>query len=142
MKYSWVINRNNGYFNLNKFIELAEQVDKIIKLSNVNVRDQNAKDPYILNHSIIAFNGNFRTFDHHESFVVKRIPPMICITQYSECDTGNKPYDEVVAATLLLLKNKFPEQVKLFPSEINDNWKRGYDLAHQITPLESLEELL
>lgn len=142
MKYSWEINRNGKYFNLNKFRELAEQVDKIIKLSNVDVRDQNAKDPYILNHNIIAFNGNFRTFDHHESFVVKRIPPIKCITQYSECDTGNKQYDEVVAATLLLLKNTFPEQVKLFPPEINDSWKRGYDLAQQVCPLEALEELL
>ena len=142
MKYSWEINRNGKYFNLNKFNELVGNVEKIIKLSNIDIRDQNAKDPYVLNHNIISFNGNFKTFDHHESFVLKRIPPIKCITQYSECDTGNKPYDEVVAAALLLLKHTFPEQVKLFPPEVNDNWKRGYNLANQIAPLESLEVLL
>ena len=95
-----------------------------------------------INHNQIWFNGNLHNFEHHETFSIRRIPKLNCVTEYGQCDTGDKPYDIVVAATLLMLKHHFPEKVKLYPEEINDHWIKGHDLANQVCPMEALEELL
>lgn len=142
MIYEWEINRNKQYFNLNRFTELVECVRKIIPLSGVDIRDYEGNEPMTINRNQIRFNGDLRRFEHHETFSIRRIPKLNCVTEYGQCDTGDKPYDTVVAATLLLFKHYFPTQVKLYPREINDNWKRGYDLAQQVAPLEALETLL
>jgi len=142
MIYTWEINRNRQYFNLEKFTELVECVRKIIPISGVDIRDYEGNEPMTINHNQIWFNGDLRRFEHHETFSIRRIPKLNCVTEYGQCDTGDKPYDIVVAATLLMLKHHFPEKVKLYPEEINDHWIRGYDLANQVCHLEALEELL
>ena len=53
MIYTWEINRNRQYINLEKFTELVECVRKIIPLSGVNIRDYEGNEPMTINHNQI-----------------------------------------------------------------------------------------
>ena len=160
MIYTWEINYENKALNLVDFIRLVNKIDDMWSISNITLENRygDALSSPDLTENIICFNGSRTFFEHHESFKIQRVwnkdglpldinkqhelESFDCITGYGQCDTGNKPYDIVVAATLLMFKHHFPEKVKLYPEEINDNWKRGYDLAQQVAPLEALETLL
>lgn len=142
MIFKWEIHRNRKYFNLNKFTELVANVREVIQLSGVDIRDWEGNEPMTINHNQIWFNGNQSKFEHHETFSIRRIPKLNCVTEYGQCDTGNKPYTVVVAATLLLFKNYFKDQVSIEPKTVRPEWGDGYDLASQIIELGPLEELL
>lgn len=142
MIFKWEILRNRKYFNLNKFTELVTNVRKVIELSEIDIRDYEGNEPMTINHNQIWFNGNMNNFEHHETFSIRRIPKLNCVTEYGQCDTGNKPYTVVVAATLLLFKNYFKDQVSIEPKTVSPEWEKGYDLASQIIELGPLEELL
>lgn len=147
MIYKWEINYNRQPLDLNTFQQFTAAFDELEDLTDITIRNGHGiLEPYV-SRSALIINGDLHKFEHHESLSIKRIlnikPPEVdIITGYRQCDTGDKPYDVVVAATLLLFKHHFPTQVKLYPEEINDNWKRGYDLAQQVCLMEALEELL
>lgn len=148
MLYKWEINYNYKQLDEKTFSDFAQDVVSMLNITHVIIKNpKGINEPYI-SKTLVGLNGDYFKHEHHESLMIKGIvdPKTRVVdvaTGYGQCDTGDKPYDTVVAATLLMFKHYFPTQVKLYPAKVNDNWKKGYDLAEQvITPLESLEELI
>lgn len=129
------------YWTLSRPIEteemapLADDVRKIVALSGISVAyeyDEPTRPPQI-DECAICLNGIGD--DGHETFYIKAGKSGLTnepgMAGFAFCKTARKPYDVIVAASLLALKHWLGNAVSLSSDGNIEDWQAGHDLAQR-----------
>jgi len=111
-----------------KWILIQTAVEEIIKASPAKVQYEFDLDaaPQI-NGEAIRFNGPGD--EGCETFILSRGK-----SEFEFCKTRQRPYDEVVVATLIAAKVFAPECVSASTDGTQEDWARGAELALSVLP--------
>lgn len=87
--------------NLTPSAELAEAVEKIVEASNAEIRGGFGEGEPGISANQIWLNGDGEAGEDHETFYITPEPNWRGEVGWGFCKTNYKPYDEVVAASLI-----------------------------------------
>lgn len=111
-----------------RYAEFAAEAKEIITFAvqrGVKLADAMGKDlnGWVVDENRVMFNGYGE--EAHETFRFERMTNL----GFDFCKTAEKPYDTVVVACLIALKNAYGESVEI-SSDGNwqDDWQRGANL--------------
>jgi hypothetical protein len=89
----------------------------------------------LLNENEIWFNGSEKKNEDHETFSFRRIED----EDFSFCETARKPYDLIVASTLIVIKNYVGDDINISSdgnsygdSECDQEWKDAFKFCQKI----------
>lgn len=128
-----------NYYETKKTVGTAKQwaafiedVNKIFKATDIplaNGRGDAGTLPTV-SKSVVSFNGV--EDDSHETLYIERVSTARMDKGdklvFNFCKTAEKPYDKVVVAVLVALKQHFPAS-KISSDGGMDDWQAGIDLA-------------
>ena len=125
-----------------KFAAAALDIAKVIELSKVSLAGNmgDAGTTPNVGPKIIALNGV--EDDAHETFMIE---PTATKQDYEDksdpkvfafCKTARKPYDEVVTASLAVLKHHLGDALRVSSDGDFEEWSEGLALASEATNLD------
>lgn len=101
-------------------------IKKVIKESGIKISGWNGKGKPKFNDTVISFNGNGDK-DSHETFSIENKP-----VNFSFCKTARKPYDTVVVACLVVLKNYLKNDIEITSDGDLEELQPGIDLCMNV----------
>lgn len=119
MGYTHYWRREIGTGTPEQFAELSRMVSNIRELGAGTVDEFNSE-------SRIGFNGNTLK---HETFIWSEIAK----DDFDFCKTAQKPYDEVVTASLLAVASVYGDSVKISSDGSKAEWQSGIKLFEEAT---------
>ena len=134
MGYSHYWYRKKEYTQ-KKFDAFVTDVKAIIEKGGVPIRGNDGNGEPNVNSGIVAFNGDAESGNNHETFFFPRTITQEHLKYHREyengifffCKTARKPYDNVVTACLIAVKEHFPD-IKVSSDGDTGEWEDGLKL--------------
>lgn len=127
MGYTHYWHRQGQLSTLAGFALYAKDVERLIKSSNVVVAleyDEPETPPH-LDLNAVQFNGVGK--DGHETFYLAREGE-----EFTFCKTGQKPYDLLVTAALIVAKKHFETRIRITSDGEDGDWDEARDLCSRV----------
>ena len=144
MGYTHTYNVKKKIGTVKQWVAFTDDVNKIIKAADIPLANSmgEANTEPIIDKDIVSFNGV--EDDSHETLYIERINTARMDKGdklvFNFCKTNRKPYDFVVTAVLVALKQHFPA-TKVSSDGGMDDWQAGIDLAKGVVGYGSNFEL-